>query len=234
MKMTSQDAINVMHGIIGQLAEGSDEIEVDLPEERDTLTHIDKDIKPANATTPWVVKEKDVSPAFHEFLRTHRGEVVNPEAPTHPTPESNEAALEIIEKSTNSKYGSFIEEPEPPTKPYRYHLEGNYVEPGEGAVAENIIHDYVQGAPLHVIEGKYGVSTGQVYSHLNAAGVTLRKNTSMLTKKLAHLTLEDYDIIAKEYVDGVPNTSIYVKHNIHKNGLYYILDTMGVDRKRKK
>lgn len=139
-------------------------------------------------------------------------------------------------KKIRKSYAEMIADPEPPVRPYQSYQKGNYVEPGEGPVAEGIIKDYMEGVPLHVIEGRYTVSAGQIYSHLNMAGVPLRVSTGKkLKNKLAHLTLEDYEAIANDYKNrNMPLTAIYEKYNIHKNGLYYILDSMDIDRRQKK
>lgn len=108
------------------------------------------------------------------------------------------------------------------------------ITPGEGAWIDNLIEDYVAGYPILYLQAKYQISSGQVTSHLKARGVPLRsvtKSNSTLMKRLAHLTEQDVADIIRDYEEGVNNVTIYRKYNIHKNGLYNILDIHNVPRK---
>lgn len=108
------------------------------------------------------------------------------------------------------------------------------ITPGEGAWIDNLIEDYVAGYPRLYLQAKYQISSGQVTSHLKARGVPLRsvaKSNSTLMKRLAHLTEQDVADIIKDYEEGVNNSTIYRKYNIHKNGLYNILDIHNIPRK---
>lgn len=119
-----------------------------------------------------------------------------------------------------------------------YSTRGQDVEaitPGEGVDVDDIVSDYKDHMQVAEIYRKYGISSGQLTSHLSARGVTrreIKKRQSTLFSKLAKFTNKDIDNILEDYKLGVvPIKDIYEKYGIHKNGLYYLLDTHGVERR---
>lgn len=96
---------------------------------------------------------------------------------------------------------------------------------------EDILNDYKSGAPTKYITKKYDISFGQLYTYLNRGGVPKRSNSSKLQKKLGSLTKNDINNIIKDYKSGVAFIDIATKYDLHKNGLYYILDTHKVSRR---
>lgn len=109
------------------------------------------------------------------------------------------------------------------------------ISPGKGEDVDNIVKDYVAGYPIKYLQQKYSMSAGQVFSHIKARRVPLRltnRSKMLLGKRMAHLTEKDIKGIIKDYTDGVPNVTIYDKYDIHKNGLYNILDMNNIERKR--
>lgn len=108
------------------------------------------------------------------------------------------------------------------------------ITPGEGYNVEAIVLDYQNDVPVDQIYHKYGISSGQLTSHLSALGIERRdtKRREGLYKKLSKYTPQDIQSIIKDYTDRVMGIEdIYAKYDIHKNGLYYILDTQGIERR---
>jgi len=109
------------------------------------------------------------------------------------------------------------------------------ITPGEGDDVDNIIKDYIEGYPRKYIQAKYRISNGQLSSHLQARGVPLRyprRREYTVAKKLSHLSQDDIQEVIRDYLNGMSCKAIYNKYNIHKNGLYTILDTHNIKRKR--
>lgn len=108
------------------------------------------------------------------------------------------------------------------------------ISPGEGFDTDNLISDYIAGLPARYLQAKYNMSAGQIFSHIRARGVPFRYDTqteTRLMKRLKHITPEQMFMIVQDYKQGVPNKTIYEKYNIHKNGLYTLLDANQVKRK---
>lgn len=111
------------------------------------------------------------------------------------------------------------------------------ITPGEGYNVEAIVLDYQNDVPVDVIFNKYSISSGQLTSHLSALGVERRKTKRRegLHKKLAKYTPQDIQSIIKDYTECVMYIEdIFKKYDIHKNGLYYLLDTHGIERRGRK
>lgn len=112
----------------------------------------------------------------------------------------------------------------------------SFIEPGKEADVDNLVKDYIAGYPVRYLQEKYTMSAGQLFSHLRARQVPLRnanqKGTS-LDRRLARLTKKQLADIVEDYLNGVPNEVIYSKYSIHKNGLYKLLDSNGIERKMK-
>lgn len=108
------------------------------------------------------------------------------------------------------------------------------ITPGKGAWVDNLVEDYIAGYPLLYLQAKYNISNGQILSHVKSRGIPLRrvaKSKSTLLKRLSHLTEEDVANIIVDYQNGVSNVAIYEKYDIHKNGLYNLLDMNNIPRK---
>lgn len=109
------------------------------------------------------------------------------------------------------------------------------ITPGVGFDVDNIVKDYVEGHSRKYIQLKYGISNGQLSSHLSARDIPLRypgRSESTLGKRLSHLSERDMQNIINDYSEGMSTKEIYTKYSIHKNGLYSILDANQVRRKR--
>lgn len=110
------------------------------------------------------------------------------------------------------------------------------ISPGEGDDVDNMIRDYITGYPAKYLQAAYHMSAGQMFSHIRARKVPLRytgKTESTLDKRMSHLTYEQKTQVILDYIKGIPNHQIYKKYQIHKNGLYTLLDANRVIRKRR-
>ena len=111
------------------------------------------------------------------------------------------------------------------------------ITPGKGDDVDNIVRDYMNHVPVMEIFHKYDISSGQLTSHLSARGIERRmtkRREQTLFKKLAKYTVKDIQDIIQDYEIGVPIQDIYDKYEIHKNGLYYLLDTNDIERRGRK
>lgn len=109
------------------------------------------------------------------------------------------------------------------------------ITPGVGFDVDNIIRDYVEGYPRSYIHVKYGISNGQLSSHISARGVPLRnpkQRKSTLGKRLSHLSSKDIQNLLNDYQAGMKTKDLFTKYKIHKNGLYTLLDAHKIKRKR--
>lgn len=96
---------------------------------------------------------------------------------------------------------------------------------------------YISGKGISDIVAEVKKSTGYIYTVLNNRGVP--KRTTKMTKgsvayKIRNI-LEDPQTVSdilEDYLANVPLAVIYSRYNIHKNGLYYILDLNGVERRQ--
>lgn len=95
-----------------------------------------------------------------------------------------------------------------------------------------IVESYNQGIPLRDISKEANVSIGLIYTVLNSYKVGKRNNKSQVEKRIAHILNDPVKIknIITDY-QFMNLQDIYKKYNIHKNGLYYILDLYHVNRK---
>lgn len=97
-----------------------------------------------------------------------------------------------------------------------------------------IIEQYMKGeAVAHICE-RVGRSAGYVYTVLNKNGVPKReaKSQTKLYNRVKHI-VESPNLVQQvinDYNNKVPLAVIYERYNLHKNGLYYILDTNNVKR----
>ena len=95
-----------------------------------------------------------------------------------------------------------------------------------------ICEDYQSGMRMVDIMDKYNVSSGLVQSVVNTYGKLNRHKSTKVAKRVKHITSnpETLNNLIRDY-QFMKNADIYEKYNIHKNGLYYILDTYKVPRK---
>lgn len=141
---------------------------------------------------------------------------------------------ERVRSSNNVKFADRVKR-----KAYVVPVE-NYPEPitpGEGEDVEAIIEDYVNLEPVTTILKRYNISSGQLTSHLSARGIERRmtkRRKETLFAKLAKYTETDIRNILTDYQIGTAIQDIYNKYDIHKNGLYYLLDTHGIERRGRK
>lgn len=106
------------------------------------------------------------------------------------------------------------------------------ITPGEGTTAERVVEDYLAGAPSEYILHKYDISNGQLNSHLTARGIQRRNSKQKrLYEKLMAYTDEEVHSILKDYRVGVPVEKIMDTYDLHKNGLYTLLDLNRVPRR---
>lgn len=97
---------------------------------------------------------------------------------------------------------------------------------------QQIVTLYEEGAPFKEISKTVKVSTGMIYSVINSYKVEKRNKKSKVSERVAHV-LDDAEKtkqLIKDY-QFMNVKDIYKKYNIHKNGLYYILDLYNVERK---
>lgn len=97
---------------------------------------------------------------------------------------------------------------------------------------ELIVMLYNKGESAREIEEKVGVSMGMVYTVLNNHKVPKRSNATTLQKRIKHVL--DNPNKVKEIITDYQYMNlkdIFKKYDIHKNGLYYILDLYNIERK---
>lgn len=97
---------------------------------------------------------------------------------------------------------------------------------------QQIVTLYEEGAPFKEISKAVKVSTGMIYSVINSYKVEKRNKKSKVSERVSHV-LDDTEKtkqLIKDY-QFMNVKDIYKKYNIHKNGLYYILDLYNVERK---
>ena len=134
---------------------------------------------------------------------------------------------------------------------------GDYTEPKENVVAveftqqptketaeevreKAIVKAYKENETLDVIKTCYNLdSNGALYSILRKHHVEPRDKkqaTRGVAKRVAHITSDPdkMSAVLKAYRDGVTLTEIYKKFELHKNGLYYLLDLNNVPRRMKR
>lgn len=97
---------------------------------------------------------------------------------------------------------------------------------------QQIVTLYEEGAPFKEISKAVKVSTGMIYSVINSYKVEKRNKKSRVSERVAHVLndVEKTKQLIKDY-HFMNVEDIYKKYNIHKNGLYYILDLYNVERK---
>lgn len=96
----------------------------------------------------------------------------------------------------------------------------------------SIINKYKQGFGIAEILDYHDISAGRLYAILDKHGV--QRNTDRVTKKVEHVE-GDKKILSQifdDYEDSdLSLNEIYKKYNIHKNGLFYLLDKYQVPRR---
>lgn len=97
---------------------------------------------------------------------------------------------------------------------------------------EYIVTSYNAGVPLTDIVKEANVSVGLIYTVLNYYKVGKRNKNSQVVSKVAHILAYPDKVkeVIKDY-QFMNLQDIYSKHDIHKNGLYYILDLYNIERK---
>ncbi|WAW12028.1 hypothetical protein [Staphylococcus phage SAP6] len=97
---------------------------------------------------------------------------------------------------------------------------------------EYIVTSYNKGVPVTDIAKEAKVSIGLIYTVLNFYKVPKKRKKSRVAKRVKHITNDKNKVQAliKDY-QYMDLQSIYKKYNIHKNGLYYILDLYNIERK---
>lgn len=95
-----------------------------------------------------------------------------------------------------------------------------------------IYEDYKEGVPAKTLATIYGVSVGYVYTVINRhkSPDAPRKGVAL---KVAHIlddTTKVNQVIA-DYTSGKSIEELYAEYELHKNGLYYILDLYDVPRR---
>lgn len=113
-------------------------------------------------------------------------------------------------------------------------------ETAEMAREKAIVKAYKDNEALDSIKTCYNLdSNGALYSILRKHQVEPRdkKQASRgVAKRVEHITSDPAKMkaILKDYNDGVVLTTIYERYNVHKNGLYYLLDLNNVPRRMKR
>lgn len=98
-----------------------------------------------------------------------------------------------------------------------------------------LVKDYIDGMAVTSIQSKYGISAGGVYTILNNQRVPKRDlgGTSKIAIRVSHITNDPKTLnkLLADYKNNVPVQKIFDEYNIHKNGLYFILDSNNVPRR---
>lgn len=97
---------------------------------------------------------------------------------------------------------------------------------------EHIVTLYNEGATARELVDKTGVSMGMIYTVLNNHKVPKRNANKALQTRIKHV-LDSPELIKGIITDYqyMYLKDIFKKYDIHKNGLYYILDLYGIERK---
>lgn len=98
-----------------------------------------------------------------------------------------------------------------------------------------LVKDYIDGMAVTAIQSKYGISAGGVYTILNNQRVPKRDlgGTSKIAIRVSHITNDPKTLnkLLADYKNNVPVQKIFDEYGIHKNGLYFILDSNNVPRR---
>lgn len=94
-----------------------------------------------------------------------------------------------------------------------------------------LLADWQNGVPLYELTDKYGISVGAIYSILYANGAEVK--SSKVAERVAHVESDPAKLaeVLRAYKVGVRLASIYEKYDLHKNGLFYLLDKYRVPRR---
>ena len=97
---------------------------------------------------------------------------------------------------------------------------------------EKIVTMYRNGEGVSKITKELNVSMGLVYTVLNNHKVPKRNKSKGVAKRVEHITSNKNKLqnLIRDY-QFMNVSDIYKKYDIHKNGLYYILDLYNVKRK---
>lgn len=97
---------------------------------------------------------------------------------------------------------------------------------------KDICEAYYSGFRMKDIMKEYNVSSGTVQSVVNNYGKLNRRENLKVEERVKHV-LNDSRVLQNLFEDYqyMRLSDIYSKYNIHKNGLYYILDKYDVPRK---
>lgn len=98
---------------------------------------------------------------------------------------------------------------------------------------KDIVEMYRKGHPVTDICNVHNISMGLLYTVINNHKLGKRNITKNLQKKISHVlnNKEKLENLLNDY-GKLTNKDIYHKYQIHKNGLYYILDLYNIDRKQ--
>lgn len=96
-----------------------------------------------------------------------------------------------------------------------------------------VCKDYKEGMLMSDIMKKYHISSGLCQTIINTYGRLNRHKKLKVEQRVQHV-INDTKVLNNliEDYQFMKNADIYEKYNIHKNGLYYILDKYKVPRKK--
>lgn len=96
---------------------------------------------------------------------------------------------------------------------------------------EKLLKEWGHGVPLYELTEKYGVSVGAIYSILYAHGADVK--SSKVASRVAHVETNSKVLaeVLEAYEQGKRLADIYEEYDLHKNGLFYLLDKYRVPRR---
>ncbi|AAX92382.1 hypothetical protein TwortDSMZ_169 [Staphylococcus phage Twort] len=98
---------------------------------------------------------------------------------------------------------------------------------------KDIVEMYRKGHPVNDICNVHNISMGMLYTVVNNHKLGKRNVTKGLLSKIKHIlnNKNKLENLINDY-GKLTNKEIYSKYQIHKNGLYYILDLYNIERKQ--
>ena len=102
------------------------------------------------------------------------------------------------------------------------------------ATEQVIAEAYKQGAGVTYLQEKYHISAGTLQAILLRQGVKRHTKTTV-ENRVKHITEDPAKLnqLIKDYKSGKTLAYLYVKYDLYKNGLYYLLDSNNVPRRQR-
>lgn len=100
------------------------------------------------------------------------------------------------------------------------------------SVEDQLVAAYAEGTKMKEIAHTFNMSMGKIYTILNARGITTRRTSYVMSEALSDLDTEDIMQLITDYETGASVMELQDKYRLHKNGVYYILDSYNIPRRK--